>query len=332
MLSNKTRQSFTPLVILILMLIMAGCGGQTPPESEMHTIGILNTSDGLNDIVAGFQSEMAEQGYVEGENVTYIYDGDLTAETREAGIAALLENELDLIFASSTTDALAVQAVAGDIPIIFGISTSPVSEGLIDDLTQPGHNTTGILMRPSYERQLELLQEAVPDLDKVYVPYDPNNFASSLAVQAIQAVAPDLGIELVTREVLSPDENAAAIAEIPEDVDGIFFGPDGTVLAGAGAWIEASTARQIPISVPFAPLPEPGYFIGYGVNFLEMGKQSVHLVTQVLAGTNAGSIPVENAEFFIAVSMPASNALGIEYSDSLLERADYITYEEDSAE
>ena len=56
-------------------VLLAACGTSQP---EIFTIGVVNLSAGAEVALDGFKGGMAELGYVEGENVTYIYDGPVS--------------------------------------------------------------------------------------------------------------------------------------------------------------------------------------------------------------------------------------------------------------
>ena len=60
-------------IVMTGLLLLAACGGTPAPKT--YTIGIATASPALEKIVTGFKEGMTELGYVEGTNVTYIYDG-----------------------------------------------------------------------------------------------------------------------------------------------------------------------------------------------------------------------------------------------------------------
>jgi putative ABC transport system substrate-binding protein len=54
-------------------MLLAACGGT--PQTKTYTIGVVNYVPSLDQVLDGFKGRMAELGYVEGKNVTYIYNG-----------------------------------------------------------------------------------------------------------------------------------------------------------------------------------------------------------------------------------------------------------------
>ena len=71
---NRNQQlKYLPILIVIFfILLLTACGGE---QNKTYTIGVINLSANMESAVEGFKEGMAELGYVEGENVTYIYEG-----------------------------------------------------------------------------------------------------------------------------------------------------------------------------------------------------------------------------------------------------------------
>jgi len=45
------------------------------PNPPALAIGVVSQSSGLADVIDGFEAGMSDLGYVEGENVLYVYSG-----------------------------------------------------------------------------------------------------------------------------------------------------------------------------------------------------------------------------------------------------------------
>ena len=116
------------LLVLVISLLLIACQDE---QSKTFTIGVVNLSPTLNPSLDGFKAGMAALGYVEGENVTYIYDGPTgSIEALQPEVEKLLDAKIDLIFSLSTPAALkAKQAVEGtDIPVVFAPVSDPVCD------------------------------------------------------------------------------------------------------------------------------------------------------------------------------------------------------------
>jgi putative ABC transport system substrate-binding protein len=88
-------------------------------------------------------------GWREGENLQIEMrssNGDLTGLPRVA--AELVALRPDILIGFGSTEAKALQAATSDIPIVFLSSSDPVGYGLVDSISRPGRNVTGIAVAP----------------------------------------------------------------------------------------------------------------------------------------------------------------------------------------
>jgi putative ABC transport system substrate-binding protein len=310
-------------VLLILLLTMAACGQDG--QSESFTVGVVNLAPVLDPVFEGFKENMTALGYVEGENITYIYDGpvgqiDLLEET----IQGLVDAEVDLILALSTPAALTSQRVTQDIPIVFAPISDPIQSGLVTNLSQPGGNSTGITWGVSEPRRLEWLLEIVPGIEKIYVPYNPEDPSPSAILANIREVAPQFGVELVIREARNEEEITEAINNIPDDVDAVFLLPDNLLVSRMSEFSEAAIEKKLPLSAPGDETVADGGLMSYSMRFYEAGEQAARLADQIFKGADPGSLPVETTEFFLSVNLITAEAIGVEIEDDVLEAADDI--------
>ena len=85
-----------------------------------------------------------ERGYVEGQNIIIEVRGaDGQIERFPARARELVDLKLDVIVASNSLAARAVQQATSTIPIVVPIMGDPVGDGLVASLARPGRNITG---------------------------------------------------------------------------------------------------------------------------------------------------------------------------------------------
>jgi putative ABC transport system substrate-binding protein len=312
--------------IVVLSLPLTACGRTQPQET--YTIGVVNPSLLQETTVEGFKEGMAELGYIEGENVTYLYEGatdsidglDLVAQ-------GLVEADVDLILSITTPATQAVQrATAGtDIPVVFVPVTDPVGAGLMDSLRHPGGNITGVTGGAQEGRQLEWLIRVVPTIEQVYVPYNPEDRSAVLALETVREAAKILGVEIIAREASTPEQATAAFENIPEDADAIFFLPDSLINARIDDWIEMAIELGLPTSAPNLAAVEGGHLTTYGIDLAAAARQeAARLADQILQGIPPADLPVETAEFYSAINLKTAEAIGVDISDEVLLQADII--------
>jgi putative ABC transport system substrate-binding protein len=272
----------------------------------------------------GFKEGMTELGYIEGENITYIYEGLSDSIDRLDSIAqGLVAADVDLILSITTPATQAAQrATAGtDIPVVFVPVTDPVGAGLVDSLKQPGDNITGVTFGAQEGRRLEWLVQIVPTIEQIYIPYNPEDRSAVLALEMASAAATTLGVELITRQARDHEEITAAIENIPEEADAIFILPDSLVAGRIAEFVEL----QLPLSGANPTLVENcGVFTSYGMEQTSSGKQAARLADQVLRGVKPSDLPVETAEFYLAINLKTAKAIGLDIRDEILLQANII--------
>ncbi len=313
------------LGIIVFSLLLVACGGQ-----KTYTIGVINFSPHQETTVEGFQEGMTELGYVEGKNVTYIYEG-ATSDTDELDAVAqrLVKADVDLILSLTTPATKAAQqATAGtDIPVVFIPVTDPVGAGIVNSLTNPGGNITGITYSSQEGRRLEWLIQIDPTIEQVYIVYNPQDQSPVLALEAVSETAAQLGVELITREASTSEEIAAAFENIPAEADAIFFLPDSVVNVRIQDWLELAIKLKLPTSIPNlgAVDDDDGALTAYGIDLAVSARQeAARLADQILRGTKPGDLPVEMAEFYLAINLKTAKAIGLDIPDEILLQADTI--------
>ena len=97
------RMSVFMALSLLILTEFTACQA----KADSFTVGVLNLSQDLDPALDGCKAGMTELGYVEGQNLTYIYHGPTgSISGLEAEAELLLEQEIDLLLALSTPAAL----------------------------------------------------------------------------------------------------------------------------------------------------------------------------------------------------------------------------------
>lgn len=324
---KSDRHLILGIITHLLLLLASACTPQSGTEPGHFTIGLMtNNRNGLRNI-QGFKDGMTELGYIEGQNVTYLFNGNPTnQDSLNSQIQGMVEAEVDLIFTAGTPTGVAAHRVTAgtNIPVVFGVIADPIEAGVMVDLTNPGGNMTGIMLSENQGRRLELLQEMSPGIKRVFVPYNPTDAASTSAVDQLVQLAPNLGLELVKGHARNDDEVTALLQNMPQDVDALFMVPGTTVNARLDDLVALAAERKLPLSGPSLVQVEEGALMTYGFIHHEAGAQAARIADQILKGTNPGDIPVEVAEFFLAINLSMAESIGLDIPNTLLQRAAVI--------
>jgi putative ABC transport system substrate-binding protein len=180
------------------------------PRTKTWRIGYLgpgSPSAGVR-LLESFRQGLRELGYVEGQNLVIEYRHEGGGFGRLPELAAeLVRQKPDVLVAVTTNAALAMRRATTTIPIVFMGVTDPVTAGLVESLSRPGGNTTGITNIAAIltGKRLELLKETLPRLSRVAVLWDPQAPGSVPQWQESQLRARELvGLQL-TGPVTVPD-------------------------------------------------------------------------------------------------------------------------------
>jgi putative tryptophan/tyrosine transport system substrate-binding protein len=122
----------------------------------------------------------------------------------------LVERNVDVLVASSPAAVQAIRLLTSTIPVVaFDLETDPVGSGLVKSLARPGGNITGVFFDfPAFSKKwLELMKEALPQLAKIGVLWDPATGFTQL--RAIEAASGIMNLKLQIVEV-------RALAELDE--------------------------------------------------------------------------------------------------------------------
>ena len=307
---------------ILLALVMSGCG--SAPQPKTYKIGVVNYLDILQPIYDGFKAGLADLGYVEGENITFIYNGAVAPEQSaiEAEIQSLIDQDVDMIYAMGTLPTLvAKDLVAGtDIPVVFAPVIDPVGEGAVDSIAQPGGNVTGVQNANYSPKGLEWLLKIVPETETVYVFYHPEDEVSLTVSQALPDAAKTLGVGLELTPVNTPEEALPIVQNLPAGAS-ILIIP--TPRLGPLTPVK-DLAVELNIPIGSYDQPADGTLFSYKVDWPTQGRQAARMADQIFKGAKPADLPVETAELFFTVNLPIAQTYGIVIPDEILNQADTI--------
>ncbi|MCD4685489.1 MAG: ABC transporter substrate-binding protein [Anaerolineae bacterium] len=317
------------VVIVVALVVVVWLAIRSDDDDTSYTVGIVNIASILNPVIDGFKEGMVEKGYIEGETITYVYDGAVSRDDLESTIQSLIDQDVDVIVSLTTPATLTAKELTAEnqMPVVFVPVTDPLGAGIVTDISHPGGNITGIISGLGEEIRLEWLTDLAPDAERIFFPYNPDDTSPTQALEALRPVAETLGVELVTLETPDADAVTAAIENIPDDVDAIFIGPDSLVGRQFEAWIAKAIELKLPLSGSSLAHVEAGMLCSYSYSPFEAGKHASRLVDQILRGTAAGDLPVETADPVFSINLLTAEQLELDIAADVLGRAHVIVRE-----
>jgi putative tryptophan/tyrosine transport system substrate-binding protein len=323
---------------IVCALLISGC---TDKKSKVFRIGVICGADFFLPVIDGCKAKMTELGFVEGQNIIYdvqSFNVDPDGERRAA--EKFVNEKVDLLFTTPTQPSIkAHNAIKGtDVPLVFcyaGIEDTH----LVESVPNPGGNTTGLRF-PGPEqicKRLELLLEFIPGTKCVWIGYDKHYPTAVPALKALRRLASSRGVTLVEVPVDTIMEIEADLARRTKakapGIDAIILMPD-TINHSPVGWTAIrrfAAVHGIPIGGSFLYSVEQGALFGNANDLFHVGELTAPLVSKVLQGMSAGSIPVVTPEPQLIINYQVAHDLGIEIPESLQNMAtQIIRYHPDS--
>ena len=155
----------------ILLAVGTPVNAQQQP-GKIWKIGVLvSTTHALNaSREDNLWQGLRRLGYVEGRNIALEYryaDGQLDRLPQLA--AELVGLNVDVLVVSGTRAAVAAKQATSTIPIVLAGVGDPVQAGLVNSMSRPGTNVTGLSrLSPDFiGERLELIKDVVPKTNRV---------------------------------------------------------------------------------------------------------------------------------------------------------------------
>src|SRR6516165_7464509 len=158
---------------------------------------------------------LRQLGYEDGKNLVIEYRWADSQYDRLPDLAAeLVKLRIDVLVAHSTPGVRAAKQATSTIPIVMAIVGDPIAAGLVESLSRPGGNLTGLtfFFAEICAKRLELIKEAVPGATRLGVFVNPANPSGEAALTAMRRTARSLRAELLTVNVRAVDDIASAFA------------------------------------------------------------------------------------------------------------------------
>jgi putative ABC transport system substrate-binding protein len=301
--------------------------GQQPTP----VVGFLSSRsfDDSAHLVAAFCRGLGENGFIDGRNVTIEYRWAEDNYDRLPMLAAdLVARQVSVIAATATAPALAAKKATTRIPIIFETGADPVQFGLVNSLSRPEGNLTGvaILTNTLAPKQLELLHEVVPAAPVVALLVNPTNLISETDKQNAKAAARTLGQQIIVLDASNDSELDAAFSALASQNVGSVLVQSDPFLNSRPRKIATLAARYVvPVLHQGPEFPAAGGLMSYGIDFTDAHRQVGIYAGKILNGAKPADLPVEQAvKVQLVVNLKTAKALGLTLPLSLLGRADEV--------
>lgn len=296
------------------------------------TIGYLGSEspERYGSRLASFREGLAEAGYVDGRTVTVEFrwaDGQynrLPALAKE-----LASRQVAVIVAAGGAEvALAAKSATTTIPIVFEMGGDPIRLGVVDSLSRPGGNLTGVssLSVEVSRKRLEFIREVRPTTKLFAVAINPTSPTSNSQLNNFQVAADALGLELmVLNASTEPEFDTMFMAVREKKAGGLVFSSDPYFAYRSQQLAALAIRHGVPAMTQSRDFPLAGGLMSYGGDFSQSHRHSGVYAGRILKGEKPSDLPVQRVtkvELFI--NLKAARSLGLSFPASLLTTADRV--------
>lgn len=319
-------------IILIISLIsfsLIGCSQETSNQkSDPLKIGITQIVEhpALDSARQGFIDALADNGYVDGENIELDFQNAQGEMSNAQTIANnFISDEKDLILAIATPVAQATYNATKEIPILITAVTDPVEAGIAKSWEKSGTNVTGTSDATPMKKQFELLKTLIPDAKKVGILYTTSEINSEIQVNQAKELAPDFGFEIETSGITNVNEISQSLDYLLGNIDVLYVPTDNIVVSSMPLIFSKCTEKNIPIIGSESGQVEAGALATEGIDYYNLGYQTGIIAIEVINGSNPQDMAISTLEDTkLVINTDTADKLNITISEDLKEKAEII--------
>ena len=297
-------------------------------DSDVKTIGVLQYMEhgALDAAYEGFIAGLAEEGYIEGENIKFDLknaQGDLT--TAQTIANQYVSDDVDMMFAIATQAVQSAYNATKDIPILMTAVTDPVEAGVVKDWNQSGTNVTGTSDLTPVAKQMELITELVPEAKTVGVIYTTSEVNSEVQVKMAEEAASNLGLQVIRVGVTTVNDIPQAVASVIDKVDAMYAPTDNLIASSMPVLWNACLDKKVPIVAGVDTMVIDGGIATEGIDYYQLGYETGLMAAQVLEGKDPSTMPINTLQnTTLIVNQKNAEAIGLSIPDSILKGAEII--------
>jgi putative ABC transport system substrate-binding protein len=242
--------------------------------------------------------------------------------------ADLVRRHVSVIASFGVPATRAAKAATATTPIVFVIGGDPVQIGLLDSLSRPGGNLTGVTFLGSelQRKRLELLHELVPTATIIALLVNPTDPFVETATRDLQAGASILGLQLhVLRASTEHDFEAVFATAAQLQAGGLVISPDRLFISHGERLAALALRHAVPAIHPTRRFAAAGGLMGYGGSRTDQFRLLGVYTGRILKGEKPADLPVQRATTVeLIINLKTARTLGLTIPPSLLVLAEEL--------
>ena len=301
-------------------------------QTAVPVVGFINAGSAENykRQVAAFLKGLAQNGYIDGQNVKVEYrwaEGQYDPLTTL--IAELLGREAAVISVTGSTAAVQAAMVATQtIPIVFVIGGDPVKFGLVASLNRPGRNVTGVsyLLNLLVAKQLGLLHELIPSAATFGFLVNLNNPNAESDTNSARLAANALGRKIIVVKARTREDIDDAFTQLTQErANALLISADPLFSSSREQLATLAAGHTLPAMFNSREFASAGGLLTYGPDQADAYREAGIYVGRILSGEKPSDLPiVQPTKFELLINIKTAKSLGLNVPALLLARADEV--------
>jgi putative ABC transport system substrate-binding protein len=311
--------------------LLAGAAAGRPAttlaqQQKVPTIGVLVIdAPGYEKFWRLFREALHDLGYVEGQTVRFEFRSDQGQPNRLAALAAgLVGLKADVIVTWFTPSAIAAKQATREIPIVMAAAGDPVATGLVESLSRPGGNVTGMSGDAAElaGKIIEFVRDMLPSAQRMAAFVNAPNPFSKPFLEQVRLAGAATGITIDPLMIHNIGELEAAFAAVEKQrPDAVIIQPSLPISRVARLSLE----YRLPAASPFRGFVDEGGLMSYWFAEADLYRHAANIVDKILKGAKPADLPVEQpTKFELVINLKTANTLGLTIPRTLLARVDEI--------
>ena len=285
----------------------------------MPSIGWLSSVSPRSSapLVAAFRDGLKEKGFIEGKNlwIHYRWAEGHYDELETLATELVQRKVLVIAAAGGVVSARAAKKVTTQIPILFVSGFDPTKLGLVDSLSHPAGNATGVTVYSTElaKKRLQLLHELVPTAHTVAILANPGAIVTKIEVDDLGAAAQFFNLKLLLLNAGTDSEIDQAFATAAQQQAGAMIVSADPFFTSWRTQIVALAHRySLPGCYPWREYAEAGGLLSYGAELTWAFQQIGIYAGMILKGAKSHDLPVQMPTTFkLVINLKTAKALSL---------------------
>ena len=299
-------------------------------QGTRRRVGFLAVNEVEPTVQKAWLDGLRNHGWIDGRNLIIEYRYAPSQDRLPAFAAELVALSPDLLIAPNPQAAAALKSATTTIPIVFVTVFDPVAIGLVQSLSRPGGNITGLATYVPGDwvaKRIEILRELVPSASNIALLVNPGNPTHRMMLgKEVPDTARNLAMALPIVEATTAEELDTAFASaVAQHADAIIVFGDALTVNNAPRVTSLAEEHRLPGLYLFRLFATNGGLISYGPDLADLFLRAGSYVDKILKGTKPSDLPVEQpTKFELVINLKTAKALGLTVPPSLLVRANEV--------